>query len=156
MRGRKCTLVHSHQKASCNYLNHGRGLCNHFLSILFCCLRKCCYICIVYPVNRSNSLICSVFSIKHHEEALADGVAALRVGQMRLYCLYFDKTAVFFGSGGFKPPEIRSYQEDPVLNMKAQQMRDIAAKINKAIIDKDIVIEEDGSLTINFWDDEDD
>ena len=35
-------------------------------------------------------------------------------------------------------------------------MRDIAAKINKAIIDKDIVIEEDGSLTINFWDDEDD
>ena len=75
---------------------------------------------------------------------------------MRLYCLYFDKTAVFFGSGGFKPPEIRSYQEDPVLNMKAQQMRDIAAKINKAIIDKDIVIEEDGSLTINFWDDEDD
>ena len=60
----KCTLVHSHQKASCNYLNHGRGLCNHFLSKLFCCLRKCCYICIVYPVNRSNSLICSVFSIK--------------------------------------------------------------------------------------------
>lgn len=103
-----------------------------------------------------NDTGCRYEFFKHHEGALADGVAALRVGQMRLYCLYFDKTAVFFGSGGFKPPEIRSYQEDPVLNMKAQQMRDIAAKINKAIIDKDIVIEEDGSLTINFWDDEDD
>ena len=103
-----------------------------------------------------NDTGCRYEFFKHHEGALADGVAALRVGQMRLYCLYFDKTAVFFGSGGFKPPEIRSYQEDPVLNMKAQQMRDIAAKINKAIIDKDIVIEEDGSLTINFGDDEDD
>jgi hypothetical protein len=103
-----------------------------------------------------NDTGCRYEFFKHHEGALADGVAALRVGQMRLYCLYFDKTAVFFGSGGFKPPEIRSYQEDPTLYMKAQQMRDIAAKINKAIIDKDIVIEEDGSLTINFWDDEDD
>jgi hypothetical protein len=63
-RDEKCTLVHSHQKASCNYLNHGRELCNHFLSKLFCCLRKCCYICIVYPVNRLDSLICSLFSIQ--------------------------------------------------------------------------------------------
>ena len=34
-------------------------------------------------------------------------------------------------------------------------MREIAARINKAIIDKDIVIDEDGSLTINYWEDED-
>ena len=92
---------------------------------------------------------------KHHEGASADGVAALRVGQMRLYCLYFDRTAVFFGSGGFKPPQIKAYQEDEVLNAKAQQMRQIAARINKAIIERDIVIEEDGSLTINYWDNED-
>ena len=91
---------------------------------------------------------------KHHEGASADGVAALRVGQMRLYCLYFDRTAVFFGSGGYKPPEIRAYQEDEVLNAKAQQMRQIAARINKAIIERDIVVNEDGSLTINYWDDE--
>lgn len=103
-----------------------------------------------------NDTGCRYEFFKHHEGALADGVAALRVGQMRLYCLYFDRTAVFFGSGGFKPPEIKSYQEDYALNLKAQQMRKIAAKINKAIIDKDIVIEEDGSLTINYWDDEND
>ena len=98
---------------------------------------------------------CRYEFFKHHEGALADGVAAIRVGQIRLYCLYFDRTAVFFGSGGFKSPNIKSYQEDPELNEKAMQMREIAARINKAIIEKDIVIEEDGSLTINYWEDED-
>ena len=52
--------------------------------------------------------------------------------------------------------EIKAYQEDPALNEKTTQMREIAARINKAIIDKDIVIEQDGSITINYWDDEDD
>ena len=98
---------------------------------------------------------CRYEFFKHHEGALADGVAALRVGQIRLYCLYFDRTAVFFGSGGYKSPEIKAYQEDPALNEKAMQMREIASRINKAIIEKDIVIEEDGSLTINYWEDED-
>ena len=70
---------------------------------------------------------------------------------MRLYCLYFDNTAVFLGSGGFKPPEIRAYQEDEKLNAKAQQMRRIAKAINEAIKNKDIIVE-DGSLTINNWD----
>ena len=102
-----------------------------------------------------NDTGCRYEFFKHHEGALADGVAALRVGQMRLYCLYFDRTTVFFGSGGNKSPGIKSYQEDIELNKKAQQMKEIAAKINKAIIDKDIVIEEDGSITINFWEDED-
>ena len=98
---------------------------------------------------------CRYEFFKHHEGALADGVAAIRVGQIRLYCLYFDRTAVFFGSGGYKSPNIKAYQEDLELNKKAMQMREIAARINKAIIDKDIVIDEDGSLTINYWEDED-
>ena len=97
---------------------------------------------------------CRYEFFKHHEGALADGVAALRVGQIRLYCLYFDRTAVFFGSGGYKSPEIKAYQEDPALNKKAMQMREIASRINKAIIEKDIEIEEDGSLTINYWENE--
>ena len=103
-----------------------------------------------------NDTGCRYDFFKNHEGSLADGVAALRVGQIRLYCLYFDRTAVFFGSGGYKSPDIKAYQEDPVLNEKAMLMREIAARINKAIIEKDIVIEQDGSLTINFWDDEDD
>ena len=56
------------------------------------------------------------------------------------------------GSGGFKPPEIRAYQEDEKLNAKAQQMRRIAKAINEAIKNKDIIVEDDGSLTINNWD----
>ena len=63
---------------------------------------------------------------------------------------------MFFGSGGFKPSNIRAYQEDAALNEKAQQMWQIAARINRAIIDRDIVIEQDGSLTINYWEDEED
>ena len=97
---------------------------------------------------------CRYEFFKHHEGALADGVAAIRVGQIRLYCLYFDRTAVFFGSGGYKSPNVKAYQEDLELNKKAMQMREIAARINKAIIDKDIVIDEDGSFTINYWEDE--
>ena len=34
-------------------------------------------------------------------------------------------------------------------------MREIASRINKDIIEKDIEIEEDGSLTINYWENED-
>ena len=49
-----------------------------------------------------NDTGCRYEFFKHHEGALADGVAALRAGQIRLYCLYFDRTAVFFGSGGYK------------------------------------------------------
>lgn len=89
---------------------------------------------------------------KHEEGKPGDGVAALRMGRMRLYCLYFDKTAVFFGSGGYKPAEARAYQDDEELNAKAEQMIEIAKKINQAIKDRDIVIEEDGSITENFWD----
>lgn len=88
---------------------------------------------------------------KMNEGKPGDGVAVLKAGQLRLYCLYFDKTAVFFGSGGYKPPEAHAYQEVPVLNQKVDQMKLIAEKINKAIIDKDIKIEDDGSLTINNW-----
>ncbi|MCH3993792.1 MAG: hypothetical protein LKE54_01815 [Prevotella sp.] len=93
---------------------------------------------------------------KMNEGCPGDGVAALWYGQLRLYCLYFDKTAVFFGSGGYKPPQAHAYEEVPELNAKAQQMKEIAKRINQAIIDKDIVINEDGELTINDWDDEED
>lgn len=68
---------------------------------------------------------CRRHYFKLYEGKPGDGVAALRVGQLRLYCLYFDKTAV---------------------------LKNIAAKINRAIVEKDITINEDGSLNINFWD----
>ena len=91
---------------------------------------------------------------KMNEGKPGDGVARLLIpkGRLRLDCLYFDNTAVFFGSGGYKPETIHAYQEDEVLNSKATQMIEIARRINKAIVDRDITIGEDGSLTINNWD----
>lgn len=91
---------------------------------------------------------------KHHEGNPGDGVAVLKSGRLRLYCLYVDSTIVCFGSGGYKPPEIRAYQEDAVLNEKVEQMKAIAKRINKAIVEKDIEIN-NGKLRINYWDNED-
>jgi hypothetical protein len=65
-----------------------------------------------------------------------------------------DSTIVCFGSGGYKSPEIRAYQEDPELNERVEQMKAIAERINKAIKEKDIEIK-DGKLNINYWDYED-
>jgi hypothetical protein len=91
---------------------------------------------------------------KHDEGSPGDGVSVLKSGNLRLYCLYVDSTIVCFGSGGYKSPEIRAYQEDPELHSKVEQMKAIAKRINKAIVDKDIEIKE-GKLNINFWDYED-
>lgn len=102
-------------------------------------------------VVMNESTGCRRQFFKMNEGRPGDGVAVLKSGQLRLYCLYFDRTAVFFGSGGYKPPEAHAYQEVPKLNAKAEQMKEIAALINQAIKDKDITINEDGSLTINDW-----
>ena len=91
---------------------------------------------------------------KHNEGKPGDGVSVLKAGQLRLYCLYIDSTIVCFGSGGYKSPEIRAYQEKASLNAKVVQMEEIAERINKAIKEKDIEIK-NGQLLINFWDYED-
>ena len=91
---------------------------------------------------------------KHNEGKPGDGVAVLKAGHLRLYCLYVDSTIVCFGSGGYKSPNIRAYQEDAALNTKVVQMEDIAERINKAIKEKDIEIK-NGQLIINFWENED-
>lgn len=90
---------------------------------------------------------------KHKEGSLGDGVAALRQGQLRLYIYYHDRTAIIVGSGGYKPPEIRAYQEDRNLNAKADLMKRIAKAIANAIIERDLTILEDGSIeTTDFLD----
>ena len=97
---------------------------------------------------------CRWDNFKHNEGSPGDGVSVLRAGRLRLYCLYVDSTIVCFGSGGYKSPEIRAYQEDANLNKKVEQMKAIAERINKAIREKDIEIK-DGKLNINYWDYED-
>lgn len=88
---------------------------------------------------------------KANEGAMADGVVALRLNQMRLYCLRYDNTCVIIGSGGYKPPGAKAYQDDPVLRSKAMEMRKIAAIINRTIREKDLVIRTDGSLEMSDY-----
>ena len=92
---------------------------------------------------------CREHFFKLNEGALGDGVVALSYNRMRLYCLRYDNTCIFIGSGGYKPPNIRAYQEDPFLNSKAQEMKRIATCINTAIQEKDLKVKDDGTLDIS-------
>lgn len=85
---------------------------------------------------------------KEGEGAWADGVVALKgTGHLRLYGIYFNNTVVLFGSGGYKPEGVRAYEELPMLNAKAQQVREIARELNKRIMNRELRIREDGQLT---------
>ena len=94
---------------------------------------------------------CRAEYFKPNEGAPGDGMVAFRYRQMRLYCLRFDNTCIFVGSGGYKPPGIAAYQEDESLNGKAQQMRNICASINRAIREKDLRISSDGNIEISSF-----
>lgn len=94
---------------------------------------------------------CRATYFKLNEGALGDGVVALWYKRIRLYCLRYDNTCIFIGSGGYKPPDIKAYQEDPKLNSKAQEMKRIAESINKAIREKDLRVRDDGSLDISDY-----
>jgi len=87
---------------------------------------------------------------KLYEGKPGDGVAAISVGEVRLYCLYFDNTAIFLGSGGIKPVGVRAYQELPELNAKVELMEKIAAKINQMIKDKELKVLDNGELLWNM------
>lgn len=83
---------------------------------------------------------------KEYEGAPGDGVVALYYKHIRLYCLRYDRSCIFVGSGGIKPPGIAAYQDYPPLEAKAAEMKKIAASINKAIKEKDLMIQNDGTL----------
>ena len=97
--------------------------------------------------SMGNCTGCRIQFFKENEGAPGDGVVALWYKRMRLYCLRIGSACVILGDGGYKPPEISAYQEDELLNSKAQQMRRLAACINKAIIEKDLKVGEDGTIT---------
>ena len=84
---------------------------------------------------------------KEGEGSLADGVVALSVGNLRLYGIYFNNTVVLLGSGGEK--NVRAYQHDPILNAKVEQIKYVAKKIDKAIVERDIIVSEDGELNLD-------
>ena len=85
---------------------------------------------------------------KLNEGTLGDGVCAITdlKGKLRLYCIRFGNILLVLGGGGPKSKLIRALQEDPKLLMDNNNVRIISAAMAKAIREKELRIEEDGSL----------
>lgn len=99
--------------------------------------------------SMGNDTGCRIQFFKENEGAPGDGIVAFWYKRMRMYCLRIGSACIILGDGGYKPPEISAYQEDKHLNSKARQMRAIATCINKAIVEKDIKVGDNGILTIS-------
>ena len=97
----------------------------------------------------ANDTGCRRQFFKEGEGAWGDGVVALRgTGTLRLYGIYFHDAVILFGSGGYKPPGVRAYEEHPPLYAKAQQMREIAKRIYRMITEKEMKIDKDGTIIL--------
>lgn len=93
---------------------------------------------------------CESNLFKHNEGKAGDGVVCLKddTKRFRLYCMYFGEKLIICGSGGWKDPNIRSYQEDEILNDAAHKMINVAAVVNKLHKKGDLEIECDGTINI--------
>jgi len=85
---------------------------------------------------------------KLNEGTLGDGVCAITdlKGKLRLYCIRFGNILLVLGGGGPKSKLIRALQEDPKLLIENNNVRLISAAMAKAIREKELRIEEDGSI----------
>lgn len=85
---------------------------------------------------------------KLNEGTLGDGVCAITdlKGKLRLYCIRFGNILLVLGGGGPKSKPIRALQEDPKLLIENNNVRLISAAMAKAIREKELRIEEDGSI----------
>lgn len=101
---------------------------------------------------------------KLHEGNPGDQVCALfdlPEKNLRLYCIRVGMDLVILGGGGFKSKTIRSYQEDPILTAKVEQMKKIAKHIGDRLIKKEDLRWSKDRLNIegdlkNYNDDEED
>ena len=86
---------------------------------------------------------------KLNEGKPGDGVCAITdfKGKLRLYCIRFGNILLVLGGGGPKSKKIRAYEEDPKLLSENLIIRTVSDAMAKAIREKDITIEEDGSLS---------
>ena len=62
--------------------------------------------------------------------------------------MYFGDKLVICGSGGWKSPNIKAYQEDEILNNAAEKMKNVAAVLNKFLQSGIMDIESDGTINI--------
>lgn len=65
--------------------------------------------------------------------------------KLRLYCLWYPNVAIVLGGGGVKPKNIRSFQENPKLNLENDLMRKVCDAIDQRIRDKELRWSSDGT-----------
>jgi len=78
---------------------------------------------------------------KEWEGKPGDGVCALfdiPTSNLRLYCIYFGSQLIVVGSGGHKPKDIRTLQQDDKLKAENYLLREISVQITQRIKDKEI------------------
>ena len=88
---------------------------------------------------------------KLNEGKPGDGVCAITdlKGKLRLYCIRFGNILLVLGGGGPKSKLIRAYEDDPKLLSENLMIRAVSDAMAKAIREKDLILEEDGSLSGN-------
>lgn len=90
---------------------------------------------------------CQEFLIKKGEGKLGDGVCALWAGNLRLYIIYFNRTAIIVGGGGYK--NTRTWQEDKNLSKNVILLEKISASITKKMNDGCIKLHNNGVLELD-------
>lgn len=84
---------------------------------------------------------------KQNEGRPGDGLCAITdlKGKLRLYCIRFGNILLVLGGGG--PKTTRTLQEDTKLLSENMLLRSLSDAMAEAIKERDIKIEEDGSLS---------
>lgn len=90
---------------------------------------------------------------KLNEWKPGDGVCALFDSpdkKLRIYCIRFANVAIVVGGGGYKPKNIRAYQESSSLKKEAETVVRISRIISEAIKNKDIHLDDNGFFLGNL------
>ena len=100
-----------------------------------------------YVENRAGGIGFTDTFFKLNEGKPGDGICAITdwKGKLRLYCIRFGNILLVLGGGG--PKTTRTYQEDPKLLSENLLLRNVSDVMAEAIREKDLKIEEDGSLS---------
>lgn len=97
---------------------------------------------------------------KVNEGVPGDGVCALYDNPnsyLRLFCIRYGTQIVILGNGGYKPKNVRNFQEIDKLKDENYFLRKVSKEITQRLSEKDIIITKDfkdfeGDLTFNFDD----
>lgn len=95
----------------------------------------------IYQIGKKVGTQDKFFKI--NEGRPGDGVCALfdrHEKRLRLYCIRYKSVAIIIGGGGYKPFNVRAWQDDEKLKSEAELIIKIAKDINQRIKDDEIFL----------------